>query len=323
MIQRIFRLADAPGVGVTCDRAGLFVGRTALLECDAAGTWRPRQLADINSDLTCEYGVPIHFAAKQAGLAVVARALQVDNIELAQIATLNLQLPDPPLLAKAKRSEKGVVDLVGMLQMSGMLAKAWDADKHPRWPAATPGSIGGQFAPSSDSEGEAQAAARVVGTNGPVLNPAPNAPFDSANKQLADAINALRSGDGARQISLRPTRLDIVRSGSRISVAVGRFARLTGQWADAPAGEPGIDILGLQVRTSLPALSVVVFPDAPGGSTSLDAQIRVVQWPSHGPNGHPVTRSFIMVRYSHTLSLRLGGIEVRRFSKDRFYGFVR
>src|SRR4029077_5277361 len=43
-----------------------------------------------------------------------------------------------------------MVALARQLQASGLLKADWDPLKHPRWPAGTPGSIGGELAPRGD-----------------------------------------------------------------------------------------------------------------------------------------------------------------------------
>ena len=47
-------------------------------------------------------------------------------------------------------------DLALQLQASGLLKEGWDSEKHPRWPAGSPGGIGGEFAPAGSTEGAAE-----------------------------------------------------------------------------------------------------------------------------------------------------------------------
>lgn len=109
--ERYFRLADRPGSGVWCDSHGLLVGETPLLErADSPNggvKWRPRPLADLNCDFGEAYGLPVEFGAKIGGLAAVARALSDDDLTLAQITTLLLQIPDPPPVTKANPTPRG------------------------------------------------------------------------------------------------------------------------------------------------------------------------------------------------------------------------
>src|SRR5262249_30899851 len=69
----------------------------------------------------------------------------------AHIATLHLEVPDPPALAKGAQSATEFVVLAKELHASGMLDRDWDPSKHPRWPAGSPDSIGGRFAPADAS----------------------------------------------------------------------------------------------------------------------------------------------------------------------------
>jgi hypothetical protein len=87
------------------------------------------------------------------GLGAIARALGRG----AQIATLHLEIPDPPPLTKTARSPSEVVDLARQLGASGLLKADWDPAKYPRWPAGSPDSIGGEFAPAGAASGDSGA----------------------------------------------------------------------------------------------------------------------------------------------------------------------
>ena len=173
---RTFRLADAIGTGVACDGGGCFVGETPLLErVDAAGAkpeWRPRPLPDLNAALSRRYGLAVDLASKLAGLAAVGRALDLGDIVRARIAALHLQLPDPPPLAKAAGADD-ILALAYRLQASGLLDKAWDETKHPRWPAQSPDSAGGRFAPAGEGAADAMAAPAPPKPSHPVQHSAP------------------------------------------------------------------------------------------------------------------------------------------------------
>ena len=79
-------------------------------------------------------------------MAVVARALERNDLALAQIAALLLQFPDPPSLTKDS-SAQGAAALAWRLIESGLLKADWDAAKHPR--AGEPPNPG-WFAPKDD-----------------------------------------------------------------------------------------------------------------------------------------------------------------------------
>jgi len=150
--DRFFRLADSLGAGVSCNQNGLFVGETALLDerRDHLGRpeWRARSLADLNRDLSKRYGLPIDFSAKMPAVGAIARSLGRRDVVRAQIAALLLQIPDPPKLSKADPTSGELTALAHQLRESGLLKADWDPAKHPRWPAESPDSVGGQFAPS-------------------------------------------------------------------------------------------------------------------------------------------------------------------------------
>ena len=154
LIGRYFGLSDAPGGSVSCGTSGVFVGEVPLLErsCSRNGfqQWEPRPVRDLNRDLSKRYGIPIDINAKAGGLIAIARALNRGDLLHAQITTLHLQIPDPPPLPKSAQTMGDVVALARQLRASGLLKADWDPLKHPRWPAGTPGSIGGEFAPRGD-----------------------------------------------------------------------------------------------------------------------------------------------------------------------------
>ena len=87
--------------------------------------------------------------------AAIARALDRGDLLHAHIATLHLQIPDPPPLAKATRSASEVVALAKQLHASGLLKRGWDPSKHPRWPAGSLDSVGRRFAPADETLGAA------------------------------------------------------------------------------------------------------------------------------------------------------------------------
>ena len=147
-----FSLSDTPGSGVSCGANGLFVGGVPLLErTHSAGgleQWQSRPASEINRDLGKCYGLPIDFNTKMGGLAAVARAIERRDLIHARIATLHLRIPDPPALGRSRWNSIAITDLARQLHASGLLKMPWDPGKHPRWPAGSPDSIGGEFAPS-------------------------------------------------------------------------------------------------------------------------------------------------------------------------------
>jgi hypothetical protein len=167
-LGRHFALSKNPGSGVFCSENGLLIDHVPLLErtrSQAQGEqWQPRPVSDINQDLSARYGLPINFAAKAGGLAAVAHALNRGDILHACIAALHLQIPDPPTMTKAAASAREIIDLSKQLRASGLLKADWDPLKHPRWPAGSPGSVGGEFAPRGSVD-----ASSVEGQSAPII----------------------------------------------------------------------------------------------------------------------------------------------------------
>jgi len=128
---RFFRLAEG---GVTCGVDGLFIGGAPMLgraRSNDGGGWTPRPVSECDEALTEVYGLPIDSAAKQGGLAVVARALDRSDLALASIGAVLLRFPDPPALTK-DAPPRGSVELAAQLAAEGLLKADWDPNKHPR-----------------------------------------------------------------------------------------------------------------------------------------------------------------------------------------------
>jgi hypothetical protein len=151
-IGRWFHLSEQHAHGVSCNEKGVFVGAVPLIEpchgCAGLKKFQPRPVADLNRDLSERYGLPLDLSTKTGALAAIAQALSRGDMIHAQIVTLHLQIPDPPPLAKGPQSAAQVVALAKELRASGLLKEDWDPAKHPRWPAGSPDSTGGRFAPS-------------------------------------------------------------------------------------------------------------------------------------------------------------------------------
>jgi hypothetical protein len=158
-IGRWFHLSEQHAHGVSCNEKGVFVGAVPLIEpchgCAGLKKFQPRPLPDLNRDLSKCYGLPVDLSTKTGALAAIAQALSRGDMIHAQIATLHLQIPDPPPLAKGPQSATQVVALAKELRASGLLKEDWDPAKHPRWPAGSPGGIGGEFAPAGGDADEA------------------------------------------------------------------------------------------------------------------------------------------------------------------------
>jgi hypothetical protein len=110
--------------------------------------WQPRPVSELNRDLSECFDLPIEFTPKIGGLTAASRALNRGDLLHAQIATMHLQIPDPPTPTKSPPNAEETVDLARQLQASGLLKADWDPAKHPRWPAGSPDGTGGEFAPA-------------------------------------------------------------------------------------------------------------------------------------------------------------------------------
>lgn len=181
-IGRRFGLSHRAGDGVFCSEDGLFVGDVAMLkqvhDTSSHPRWEPRPARELNRDLSKRYGLPIELDAKMGGLSAIARALNCGDLIHARIATLHLRFPDPPSFAKSKQTTSEVLSLAHRLRASGLLKADWNPAQHPRWPAGSPDSVGGRFAPKdSDTSGFASAdsTAQIIPVQGAIT-----APFDFA-----------------------------------------------------------------------------------------------------------------------------------------------
>lgn len=175
MAEQVFRLGNRRGEGVFCGREGAFVGKTALLERTGAKNgrdfWQVRESAQLESELGKSYGFPVDFRSKLRGAETVARALNSGNLALAQIATLLLRLPDPPVQADRLTSIDEKIDLLRRMQINDLLKADWDPDKHPRWPARSTEGVGGQFAPADSGSDSSTSGPSPVSTRQSAIIP--------------------------------------------------------------------------------------------------------------------------------------------------------
>jgi hypothetical protein len=170
-----FSLSGAHREGVSCAESGVFVAGVPLLERaeEVSALWRSRSVSELNRELSKRYGLPIDFTAKTDALAAIARALSGGDVFHAQIATLHLRIPDPPLLQNGASSWADISKLAQRLSASHLLKRGWDPTKHPRWPAGTPGGVGGEFAPTGGSSTDPTPADGSISTAEVITIPAP------------------------------------------------------------------------------------------------------------------------------------------------------
>jgi hypothetical protein len=97
---RKYSLADAGGNGrqAYVNGDGAFIGLgVPLLERDAAGWFRPREGAVLETLLTKGYGAPMAWGWRAARLRHVAEALNKGDLALASISLVHLELPPLPI----------------------------------------------------------------------------------------------------------------------------------------------------------------------------------------------------------------------------------
>ncbi len=154
---REFRLSPpGSGRGVSCDEGGAFVGTIPLLKRSRAygrTQWEPRDGEQLSQQLGSCFGIPIDIASKTGGLKAICNALNDGDVARAQIATVLLGVPEPPPLSKTRRSRDDMIKFIHDLHWSGMIKADWEPDEHPRRPAGSPDSRGGQFAPKGTASG--------------------------------------------------------------------------------------------------------------------------------------------------------------------------
>lgn len=141
--------------GLSCDERGVFLGGVPLLVRvpDHAGKEHlaPRPSGDLSREFGMLYGIPIDMAGKRGGLSTIANALNCGNLALAKIASVQLRLPDLP---RFSAMNENAVKVAFLLRRGGLLKEEWDSAKHPRWPAGSPDSQGGEFAPADGDSSE-------------------------------------------------------------------------------------------------------------------------------------------------------------------------
>jgi hypothetical protein len=142
--------SEQAGIGIECSEEGVFVAGVPLLEQDRGpnAKWCPRPLGDLNHEITKRYGLAVDLSARLDSLRAIAQALDIGDLIYARLLTLHLRIPDAP---QDKGDPDELIHLAYRLRASGLLKADWDPTKHPRWPAGSPGSVGGEFAPAGTS----------------------------------------------------------------------------------------------------------------------------------------------------------------------------
>jgi hypothetical protein len=201
---REFRLLP-PGSnrGISCDANGAFVGSIPLLKrarVNGREVWEPCDCNQLSKQVGAHYGVPIDMSSKMGGVNAVSRALNEGDIARAQVATVLLAIPEPPPLAKNKPSRSELIKFIRDLHWSDLIK--WDADEHPRWPAGSPDSQGGQFAPKGEgAESDTAGRSARIQLADAGMSDASDDPLAEA---AARAAAAARRNSGAAHSEVKP-----------------------------------------------------------------------------------------------------------------------
>lgn len=153
---RLWKLSSGggDGLGLTCTKDGLFLGRTALIERHGQG-YAVRAPADLERLLARAYGRRVAVDRVMPGFRLVAAALGERNLCLAQITALRLRLPD--LSDDMVRGSLETEDrLIKSAPGGDRLARSgWDPEEHPR--AGVPPNPG-WFAPTDSGQASTEIA---------------------------------------------------------------------------------------------------------------------------------------------------------------------
>jgi hypothetical protein len=161
-----FRLSAAgDGAGTRCDETGAFVGAQPIVvhvpNDHGCESWRARPVAELNEALSRAYDLPVDMSPRVGALATIAAALNSGNLARAQVAALQLRLPNLPVVAQGRYPEEDKFKLACLLWQSGVLGTAAyiqlyrridkrDVSNQPRVPAGQPG--GGQWTTDGGDE---------------------------------------------------------------------------------------------------------------------------------------------------------------------------
>jgi hypothetical protein len=209
--------------------------------------WEPRSCGELSKQIAEHFGLPIDISSKAGGLRAISNALNEGDVARAQIATVQLAIPDPPPLLKDGPPREAMIRFIRDLNWSGLIKADWDPDKHPRWPTGAPDSQGGRFAPKGfwqtlvdDISEDAQAILSEVGraeinrSNADYAGAA--AVANAADRTLSDFANHIaKPWIGANG---RPVQIPVINTGDPNSDAGAVIAHAILE-PDAPLARPG------------------------------------------------------------------------------------
>ncbi len=205
-------IAGDGNLGLCCNQEGLFLGRTPLIE-RRAGCYVLRPQSDLERLFKRSFdGADLDRLMR--GLTVVKFALDGNNLCLAQIAAVQLRIPDlPDFRARAALETE---DLLIKTERGGdVLARAgWDPDKHPR--AGTPPNPG-WFAPTAGSSAAGSAQEHEEDERAPRGMPHPTLPVaDNASGSPSPILPVAERSTSNPNYAARALRLDRTVLGERL-----------------------------------------------------------------------------------------------------------
>lgn len=174
----------AASLGLSCTEAGLFIAGAALVERHERGyaVGPPEELERL---LRRAYGAAVPLDRVMPGFRVVAAALGERNLCLAQIAAVQLRMPDlPDQIARGKLAAEDRL-IKGAASGEWLARAGWDPAEHPR--AGVPPNPG-WFAPTDGGEAPQQVAQGEEDERSPEEMLDPQAPVRQAQWEAAIAI---------------------------------------------------------------------------------------------------------------------------------------
>jgi hypothetical protein len=156
--HRFFKLSSAGRLGLSCDANGAFVDDIPLLrkvDVDGDSVWTSRPVGELSDEIASRYDLPVDLSSRAGGLDAIARAFNAGDLALAQTATVLLAIPERPHLSKGVHPREAREQFIRELHSGGLIKADWDPDEHPRWPAGSPDSKGGEFAPKDEAPSNA------------------------------------------------------------------------------------------------------------------------------------------------------------------------
>ncbi len=200
-------------LGLSCSADGLRLAGTPRIERRAGGyALRPR--AELERLFRCAYGEGINLDRLMPGFRVVASALDENNLCLAQIAAVQLRVPDLPGLfaRRGMEAEDLLIKRARVAENDRLVRTSWDPAEHPR--AGVPPNPG-WFAPTDGAGGGSTQVAQEEDERAPAEMLDPMAPLRQAQWDAAMATLARDRSGQSKPDRSRQSRLGSEPAGAR------------------------------------------------------------------------------------------------------------